>query len=197
MIDVRRFALPMLAASLCLGLARPAAAQVPVKASVPVSKPAWNKGIQPLTRDSYYHAIECGKLGGEQPSCVFYDAGLCANDDFVVSMYSPYKQVAYEVWGAVSRKRPVPTPSYTAAQRTRVVVGITPVRGAKNQITDLKVRRGGTVIDADTRTIDGTSGNFIFGFPAFAPTTPITIDMVGKARTQSCTVDRATLARFR
>ena len=114
----------------------PAAAPAPpaIKAVVPASKPAWSKGIQPINRDSYYHAIECGKLGGEQPSCVFYDADLCKNDDFVLAMYSPYKQVAYEVWGAVSRKRPVPTPSYSAAQQTRVVIGVTPVRGAKNQI---------------------------------------------------------------
>jgi len=177
--------------------AAPAPAPAPLKAVVPASKPAWSKGIQPITRDSYYHAIECGKLGGEQPSCVFYDAELCKNDDFVLAMYSPYKQVAYEVWGAVSRKRPVPTPSYQAAQQTRVIIGVTPARGAKNQIAALRVRRGGKVIDADTRTIDGTSGNFIFAFAPFAPTASITLEMVGKTRTQSCVVDRATLARFR
>ena len=179
----------------------PAQAQAPaaplIKAVVPVSQPAWSKGIQAINRDSYYHAIECGKQGGAQPSCVFYDADLCKNDDFVLALYTPYKQVAYEVWGAVSRKRPVPTPSYTEAQRTRVVVGVTPVRGAKNQIADVKVRRGGKVIDADTRTIDGATGNFIFGFPAFAAGTNITIDMVGKARTISCQIDRTSLARLR
>jgi len=172
-------------------------AQAPIKAAVPASKPAWSKGIQPLTRDGYYHAIECGKLGGEQPSCVFYDAGLCKNDDFVLSFYSPYKQVAYEVWSAVSRKRPAPTPNYSAAQQTRVVIGITPVRGAKNQITNVVVKRGGKAIEPDTRTIDGTSGNFIFGFPPFAPTASITVDMVGKARTQSCVLDRTALSRLR
>ena len=164
---------------------------------MPASQPAWSKGIQPINRDSYYHAIECGKQGGAQPSCVFYDADLCKNDDFVLAMYSPYKQVAYEVWGAVSRKRPVPTPSYSAAQQTRVVIGVTPARGAKNQIAAVRVRRGGKVVDADTRTIDGTSGNFIFGFAPFAPTSSITIEMVGKTRTLSCIVDRAALARFR
>ena len=147
---------------------------------MPASQPPWSKGIQPINRDSYYHAIECGKQGGAQPSCVFYDADLCKNDDFVLALYSPYKQVAYEVWGAVSRKRPVPTPSYSAAQQTRVVIGVTPVRGAKNQIADVRVRRGGQVIEADTRTIDGTSGNFIFGFPPFAPTASITLEMVGQ-----------------
>ena len=175
----------------------PAPALAPIKATVPASKPAWSKGIQPLNRDSYYHAIECGKQGAAQPSCVFYDADLCKNDDFVLSFYSPYKQVAYEVWGAVSRKRPAPTPSYQAAQQTRVVIGITPVRGAKNQIADVRVKRGGKTIEADTRTIDGTSGNFIFGFPPFAPTASITLEMVGKARTLSCVLDRAVLSRLR
>ena len=178
-------------------LAVPAAGQAPIKATVPASKPAWTKGIQPLTRDSYYHAIECGKQGAAEPSCVFYDAGLCKNDDFVLALYSPYKQVAYEVWGAVSRKRPVPTPSYQAAQQTRVVIGITPVRGAKNQIANVFVKRGGRTIEPDTRTIDGTSGNFIFAFPPFAPTATITLDMVGKARTISCVLDRAALSRLR
>ena len=178
-------------------LAPPVRGQTPIKAVVPVSQPAWSKGIQPLTRDSYYHAIECGKQGAAQPSCVFYDAGLCKNDDFVLSFYSPYKQVAYEVWGAVSRKRPAPTPNYAAAQQTRVVIGITPVRGAKNQIANVVVKRAGKSVEPDTRTIDGTSGNFIFGFPPFAPTATITIDMVGKTRTQSCVLDRTALSRLR
>ena len=188
-----------LVAAIVVGLALPAAAQAPapVKATVPASKPAWSKGIQPLNRDSYYHAIECGKNGAAQPSCVFYDADLCKNDDFVLSFYSPYKQVAYEVWGAVSRKRPAPTPSYQAAQQTRVVIGITPVRGAKNQIANVLVKRGGKTIEADTRTIDGTSGNFIFPFPPFAPTATITLEMVGKTRTQACVLDRAALSRLR
>ena len=100
----------------------PALAQAPLKAVVPASKPAWAKGIQPLTRESYYHAIECGKQGAAQPSCVFYDADLCKNDDFVLAFYSPYKQVAYEVWGAVSRKRPAPSAARTAISRARAAV---------------------------------------------------------------------------
>ena len=193
----------LFAAAIAVALSVQAVAQAPapapatIRATVPASNPAWSKGIQPLNRDSYYHAIECGKQGAAQPSCVFYDADLCKNDDFVLSFYSPYKQVAYEVWGAVSRKRPAPTPSYQAAQQTRVVIGVTPVRGAKNQIADVRVKRGGKTIEADTRTIDGTSGNFIFGFPPFAPTASITLEMVGKARTLSCVLDRAVLSRLR
>ena len=176
----------------------PVLAQALIKATIPATlKPAWDKGIQPISRESYYHAIECGKQGAVQPSCVFYDADLCKNEDFVLALYTPYKQVAYEVWTAVSRKQSVPMPSYQAAQRTKVVLGITPVRGSKNPITALTVKRGGTTIEPDTRTIDGATGNFIFGFPAFAPTAAITIEMTGKTRTQSCAIDRATLSRMR
>jgi hypothetical protein len=39
--------------------------------------PAWGKGIQPIGRDNYWNAMECGKQGGERPACVFYDADLC------------------------------------------------------------------------------------------------------------------------
>ena len=159
--------------------------------------PAWDKGIQPINRDSYWNAMACGKQGGERPPCVFYDAGLCKNDDFTLALFTPYKLVAYEVWGAVSRQRPAPTPNYAAAQQTRVVIGITPVRGAKNQITNVVVQRGGKTIEPDTRTIDGATGNFIFNFPPFAPTATITLDMVGKIRTQSCVFDRAALSRLR
>jgi hypothetical protein len=202
-LTIRVAGVRALLVALAVAMALPAAAQAPppapplIKATVPASTPAWSKGIQPLNRDSYYHAIECGKNGAAQPSCVFYDAGLCKNDDFVLALYSPYKQVAYEVWSAVSRKRPAPTPSYQAAQQTRVVIGVTPVRGAKNQIATVVVKRGGKTIEPDTRTIDGTSGNFIFGFPPFAPTATITLEMVGKARTISCVLDRAALSRLR
>src|SRR4051794_36755966 len=82
--------------------------------------PAWNKGILPIGPESYYNAIECGKQGGADPPCVFWDTGLCRNGDFALAMYTPYKQVAYEVWLAVSKKQPLPQPSYPAAQRTRI-----------------------------------------------------------------------------
>ena len=61
----------------------------------------------------------------------------------------------------------------------------------------MTVKRGGKVIEPDTRTIDGNTGNFIFGFAAFAPTAAITIEMAGKTRTLSCQVDREALTRFR
>src|SRR5882724_10119121 len=99
--------------------AAPARAQV--KATVPSGSmaPAWDKGIQPINRDSYWNAVACGKQGGARPACVFFDTGLCKNDDFVLAMYTPYKAVAYEVWQAIRAKQPAPTPSYNEAQRTR------------------------------------------------------------------------------
>jgi hypothetical protein len=180
----------------------PALAQQPAAAPItaampPAAKPPWTKGIQPLSRESYYHAIECGKLGEAQSPCVFYDRDLCKNEDYLLSMYSPYKQVAYEVWVATSRKQAIPTPSYQRAQQTKVVLGITPVRGAKNPLTKVTVRRGGKAIDPDVSTLDGGGGNFVFGFPAFAPTGSLTLELVGKTRTQSCVMTPAVLARLR
>jgi hypothetical protein len=175
-----------------------AQAPAPIKAAMPpAAKPAWTKGMQPLNRDSYYHAIECGKQGGAQSPCVFYDTDLCKNEDYTVSLYSPYKQVAYEVWVAVSRKQDPPEPSYRGAQQTKAVVGIAPVRGSKNPLTKFTLKRGATVIAPVVSTLDAGGGNFIYDFPAFAPTGTVTLEMAGKTRTQTCVIAPAVLARFR
>ena len=94
--------------------------------------PAWTKGIVPISQESYWNAVECGKQGGQDPPCVFWDTGLCKNDDFTLALFTPYKAVAYEVWNAVRQKQSVPTPSYQAAQQTRITIGVTPVRGSTN-----------------------------------------------------------------
>lgn len=179
-------------------LASAAPARAQVKAQLPANiTPAWTKGIQPISQESYWHAVECGKQGGAAPACVFYDTGLCKNAEFTLAMYTPYKQVAYEVWQAVSRKQPPPTPSYQAAQRTRVVIGVRPVRPGQNPLTALVVKRGGRAVAPDSKVLDGGGGTFTYGFAAFAPTAGVTIEMVGKSSTQTCVIDRATLARMR
>ena len=133
----------MLAAG-ALTIVQPLAALAQIKGQARTGgTPPWNKGILPISPESYYNAIECGKQGGADPPCVFWDTGLCKNDDFVLAMYTPYKQVAYEVWVAVSKKQPAPQPSYPAAQRTRVTIGVTQAKGSKNALTDLVVKRGG------------------------------------------------------
>ena len=122
----------------------PAAAPAQVTAVArPGATPAWTKGMLPISAESYYHAIECGKQGGDDPPCVFWDTGFCKNDDFTLAFYSAYKQVAYEVWTAVRKKKPAPQPSYQAAQRTRVTIGITPAAGSRNTLTDFVLKRGG------------------------------------------------------
>jgi hypothetical protein len=173
-------------------------AGAPIKAAVPpAAKPAWNKGIQPLTRESYYHAIECGTSGEVQSPCVFYDAGLCKNDDYTLALYSPYKQVAFEVWTATSRKREAPMPNYKAAQQTRVVLGVTPIRAARNPLVGVAIKRGGRTITPAVSTPDAGGGTFVFDFAAWAPTTAITLELTGKARAISCVLSPAVLARFR
>ena len=186
------------AVALVLTLAASLRAGAQIKAHVPTGiTPAWNKGIQPISSENYWNAVECGKQGGDRPACVFYDADLCKNEDFTLALFTPYKFVAYTVWQAVRKKQPAPTPSYPEAQRTRVVLGITPVRGSKNPFTGVTVKRGGRVVPPITRTLDAGGGTFIFDFPAFAPTATTTIELAGRSKTHTCVVERAVLARFR
>lgn len=173
-----------------------AAAQVKAQARAGATPP-WTKGIQPISSESYYHAIECGKRGGADPPCVFWDTGLCKNDDFTLAFYTPYKQVAYEVWLAVSKKQPVPTPNYQAAQRARVTVAATPVRGSKNVLTDVVLRRGGKPVPTTERSVNANGGRVGFTTEAFAPTAAVTLELVGRERTVSCVIEPTVLRQFR
>ena len=176
----------------------PAVTAAQIKAQVrPAPVPAWSKGILPISAESYYNAIECGKQGGDNPACVFWDTDLCKNDDFTLAWYTAYKQVAYEVWTAVRRKQAPPQPSYGAAQRTRVTIGITPAKGGKNTLTDFIVKRGGKPVMAMERSLSGGGGRFTFDYPAFAPAAPVTLELVGKAGTLSCTLSTAVLRQLR
>lgn len=175
----------------------PIEAVAQIKAQVRPATPPWTKGIQPISAESYYNAIECGKQGGDNPACVFWDTDMCKNDDFTLAWYTAYKQVAYEVWTAVRKKQPPPQPSYGAAQRTRVTIGITPVKGATNALTDFVVKRGGKPVSAVERSLAGGGGRFTFDYPAFAPTASVTLDMVGKERTLSCVLPASVLRQLR
>jgi hypothetical protein len=168
-----------------------------VKAQLPPGiKPAWANGIQPINRDNYWNAVACGKLGGERPLCVFYDAVLCPNDDYTLAMFTPYKMVAYEVWRAVRQKQEPPTPSYAEAQRTRVTVKLTPKKTG-NPITAFTIKRGGKTIKPATQSIDDGVGSFIFDFAPFAPTEAISFEMTGRARSIAGALDTATHAALR
>ncbi len=171
-----------------------AAAQVTATAR-PGATPLWIKGIQPITPESYYNAIECGKQGGADPPCVFWDTGLCKNDDFTLAAYSGYKQVAYEVWVAVQKGQPAPQPDYQAARRTRVTITVTAVQGSENELTDLVLTRNGSVVRPVERSV--RNGRFTFDYPAWAPTAAVTLDLEGTARTISCVISPAVLQQFR
>ena len=188
--------------TILLGLAMVIASVAPalsqIKAQIPANVgPDWDKGIQPIGQENYYKAIDCGKAGGENPGCLFYDAGFCKNDDFVLTLYTPYKYVALQVWNAVRQKKDVPTPSYGTAGRTPLTLGISAVKGSKNPIASVVIKRGGKTIEPRSRSIDGTSGSFTFDFATWAPTADITIEMAGKAATRTCLVPRVVLSRFR
>ena len=178
--------------------ATPADAQEQIKAvarSAPA--PPWSKGILPISAESYWNAVECGKQGGADPPCVFWDTGLCKNNDFALAFYTPYKMVAYAVWNAVRQMQAPPTPSYQEAQRTRITIGVTPVRGTKNALTDLTVRRGTTVVQPVSRSISEGDSRFTYDYPAFAPTSEMTITMVGKTGTIACALSQTVLTQLR
>lgn len=177
--------------------AAPAWAQI--KTTVPSGPrtPPWDKGIQPISRESYWNAVDCGKKGGARPLCVFSDADLCKNQDFILTLFTPYKQVAYQVWQAVQAHQTPPTPSYSDAQKTRVTVGVNPAPGSKNPITSLTITRGGRAIKPATQSIDAGVGRFIFDFEPFAPTEPITLELAGRARTLTCEVPVSVLRTLR
>ena len=186
-----------LGAAVALVHAPPAAAQIAAQIR-PAARPPWSKGILPISRESYYSAMECGKQGGQDPPCVFWDTGICRNDDFQLAFYTPYKMVAYEVWNAVRQKQPAPTPNYAEAQRTRITVGVTPVRGAKNAFNDLVLKRDGKVVASVARSPVESGMRVTYDYPAWAATAAsITLDIVGKTRTISCVIDQTVLPQMR
>ena len=169
-----------------------------VKAQVaPGITPVWDKGIQPISRDNYWNAVECGKQGGERPACVFYDAGFCQNDVFVIALFTPYKLVAHVTWQATRKRQEPLATSYGDAQKTRITVGITPAKGSKNVITAVSIARAGRVTKPATQALEAPGGRFIFDFAAFAPTSNITLELAGASRTISCLVEKSVLARLR
>ena len=176
--------------------------QVTVRAQIkaqarPAPTPPWTKGILPISPESYYNAIECGKQGGDDPACVFWDTGLCKNDNFELAWYTPYKQVAYEVWVAVRKKQPPPQPNFQAALKTRVTIGVTLVKGAKNTLKELVVKRAGKPAVAVDRSVSGGGGRFTFDTAVFAATGDVTLELVGSERTLSCVVPQAVLRQLR
>jgi len=184
--------------ALALALASPLIGAAQIKATARAgATPPWGKGILPISPESYYHAIECGKQASDDPPCVFYDTGLCKNDDFALALFTPYKGVAYEVWRVVRAKQPAPTPNYQQAQQTRVTIGVTPVRGSANTFTALVLKRGSTAVEPTSRSLSGGGGRFTFDFPVFAPTAAVTLDLVGRTKTLSCTIEPSVLAQFR
>ena len=67
----------------------------------------------------------------------------------------------------------------------------------KNPITALSIKRDGKVIKPATQTVDEAGGRFIFDPIVFAPTGPLTIELVGKSATRSCVVSPDVLRTLR
>ena len=168
-----------------------------VKATVRNGSPNWSKGIVPIDRDSYYSAMECGKQGGDNPACVFWDTGFCKNPEFEMTFYTGYKSVAYAVWDAVHQKKPAPTPDYAEAQRTRVTVAVRPLRPKDNAVVDAYVKRDKKVLPPVARATTAVDSRFTFDYPTWAATQDIDLEIVGKKRPALCRIDKSQLERMR
>ena len=46
-------------------------------------------------------------------------------------------------------------------------------------------------------TVSGGTGSFTFDYPAWAPTSSVTLEMIGKTRTISCVIAPEVLRQFR
>ena len=92
----------------------------------------------------------------------------------------------------VSAGRPL-----TDALKTRITLGVTPVKGSKNTVTAVSITRGARVVKPATQSLEPPGGRFIFDFAAFAPTSDITIELVGNIRTRTCLIEKPVLALLR
>ena len=191
---VRTIGLLSLIAVGTFALVGPANAQITATARTGAT-PAWNKGLQPISPESYYNAIECGNTDAADPPCVFWDTGLCENDDFTLNAYSAYKQVAYEVWATVRQGQPAPEPNFYAARNTRVTISAEPKSGSSNEFQDLILKRGDQVASPVDRNI--RAKRVTWDYDAWAPRSAVTLEMVGSARTISCNIPAAALQQFR
>jgi hypothetical protein len=124
-------------------------------------------------------------------------AASLAATDFTLTLYTPYKFVAYEVWRVVSQKQPAPKPNYAEAQRTRVTIGVMPARGSTHPLKDLVLKHGGGAMMPLDRSVSAEGGRFTFDYPAFAATADVTLDLIGQAKTTTCRIPQAVLRSFR
>ena len=76
-------------------------------------------------------------------------------------------------------------------------LGGTPVKGSKNAITAVNIRRGGRLVQPATQSLDANGGRFIFDPSAFAPTGNVTIELVGRVKTHTCLIEKPVLTLFR
>jgi hypothetical protein len=190
--------------SLGVALAAVTAAVMPSLAAEPIkararggATPSWSKGIQPISRESYDNAIECGKQGGQDPPCVFWDTGFCKNVEFELTFSTAYKSVAYAVWTAVRQQQPAPTPDYAEAQRTRVTVAVKALDTKNNPVVDVHIKRGGKIVQPLARAPAGVETRYTFDYPGWAAGTDIDLEIVGKRRPVLCRIDKGVLAQMR
>jgi hypothetical protein len=64
-------------------------------------------------------------------------------------------------------------------------------------LSDFVIKRAGKPIAPTERSIAAGGGRFSFDYPAFAPTAPVTLELVGQGRTLSCVIPTTVLRHLR
>jgi len=109
----------------------------------------------PINAESYY-TRSSAEAGRRRPPCVFWDTGICKNDDSAWLLLS-HKQVAYEVWTRCARSGRHRSPAISRAANARDPRGDAGA-GLEERLTDLVVKRGGKPVPAAIRTISAARG---------------------------------------
>lgn len=169
-------------------------------------------GIKPITREARTEAIACGKSGTD---CAIAPYRLCSPEigpQYSAWIASPFSRVASSIFEALAKHaKPDPmTPGEANGWGVGIYVSPSEDFGTAAAIERIVIRRAGATIEPITTTIAPVAvtnpqgrkkqlskGFFAFPMEAFAPTSDITIVLIGSAGEATCSLDRRRLSILR
>ena len=185
-------------------LGRPPGASFRAQAPAPIQAAVRRRATPPgtrvsslVSRESYYHAIECGKSGEAQSPCVFYDAGLCTNKSLRWRCTRPisrwHTKCGWRRAASASRRCPVTRPP---GRRGWCWVS-RPSASTKNPLTRVAIKRGGRTIPPRGVDPGRRRGHVHLRLSRLRALGRHHAGIDGQVRTRSCVLSPAVLARFR
>jgi len=167
-------------------------------------------GITNVTLESRREALACGKSGAD---CVA-PYRLCPSENRRYSAWiaTPFSRIAFSVFDALQRhERPKPLEAGDA-NMWGVGIYVYPAEdyASADAIQRILIRRAGNTIEPATTTLapvyltspagvkkELSKGFFAFPADVFAPTSEITIVLIGSAGEVTCSFDREKLSALR